>query len=258
MGEVVTLGERLQKDSELFEVLESVFDYSTVMSIYRLMNRGVISKLYGAVASGKEAKVYWGKGPRGEDLAVKIFYVQTASFRGGRLKYILGDPRFEGLRGDFRKLVYAWCQKEYRNLKRAFEAGVRVPKPYAIERNVLVMEFIGRDGVPAPLIKDKVPEDPASAFAEVKEYVKRLYWCAKLVHADLSEYNILVDEEGRLVIIDLGSAVLSSHPQAIEFLRSDVKNIYRFFSELGVDTGDPESFLREILSQQADDPCKEP
>lgn len=250
MGEVVALSKRLQKDSELFEVLESVFDYSTVMSIYRLMNRGVISKLYGAVASGKEAKVYWGKGPGGEDLAVKIFYVQTASFRGGRLKYILGDPRFEGLKGDFRKLVYAWCQKEYRNLARALEAGVRVPRPYAVERNVLVMEFIGKDGVPAPLIKDKVPEDPVRAFSEVKEYLKRLYLYAKLVHADLSEYNILVDEGDRLVIIDLGSAVLSSHPQAVEFLRSDVRNIYRFFSGLGVETGDPEDFLRELLSRQ--------
>ena len=242
--------DRVEKDSELFEVIEGVFDYSTVMGIYKLMNRGVIRKLYGAVASGKEARVYWGKGPSGEDIAIKIFYVQAASFRGGRLKYIAGDPRFEGLRGDFRRLVYAWCLKEFRNLRRAYESGVRVPRPYAVERNILVMEFIGRDGVPAPLLKERLPEDPARAFAEVKDAIKRLYLKAKLVHADLSEYNIMVHGD-QLVIIDLGSAVLSSHPLALEFLRNDIRNVYRFFSEAGVDTGDPEEFLREILSSEA-------
>lgn len=237
----------MRKDSELFEVLEGVFDYSTIMGVYKLMNRGVISKLYGAVASGKEAKVYWGKGARGEDLAIKIFYVQAASFRGGRLKYILGDPRFEGLRGDFRKLVYAWCLKEFRNLMRAFESGVPVPRPIAVERNILVMEFIGKNGVPAPLLKEKIPQDPVGAFNAIKEYLRRLYWHAKLVHADLSEYNILVDDNDRLVIIDFGSAVLSSHPQSTEFLKKDISNIYSFFAQLGVETGDPEDFLRELL-----------
>lgn len=249
MGEVVALNEPWGKDSEFTKILEGVFDYSTVMSIYRLMNRGIISRLYGAVASGKEAKVYWGKGPSGEDLAVKIFYVQASSFRGGRLKYILGDPRFEGLKGDFRKLVYAWCLKEYRNLKRAFEAGVPVPKPRAVERNVLVMEFIGKDGVPAPLLKDKLPRNLAKAFEEMKEYVRRLYQHAELVHADLSEYNVMVTENDRLVIIDLGSAVLASHPLAVEFLRNDIRNMYRFFSEHGIETGNPESFLEELLSR---------
>jgi len=242
------VSDRMKKDSKLSEVLEGVFDYWTVMGVYRLMSRRVITRLLGAVASGKEARVYWGKGPRGEDLAVKIFYVQAASFRGGRLKYILGDPRFEELRGDFRKLVYAWCLKEYRNLKRAYESGVPVPKPYAVERNILVMEFIGKDGVPAPLLKEKVPSDPVTAFSELKEYIRRLYWRAKLVHADLSEYNVMVDEGDRLVIIDFGSAVLASHPMAQEFLRKDVENIYRFFARVGVDTGPPDEFIEELLS----------
>jgi Serine/threonine protein kinase involved in cell cycle control len=248
VGEVVYVSKRLEKDSELYEVLEGVFDYWTVMGIYKLMSKGIIARLFGAVASGKEARVYWGKSPSGKDLAVKIFYVQASSFRGGRLKYIAGDPRFEGLRGDFRKLVYAWCLKEYRNLKRAYESGVPVPRPYAAERNILVMEFIGKNGVPAPLLKEKTLSDPARAFSELKEYIKRLYWRAKLVHADLSEYNVMVDEGDRLVIIDLGSAVLASHPMAREFLRKDVENIYRFFSGVGVNTGSPEEFLEELLS----------
>jgi len=251
VGEVVYVNEWVEKDSELFEVLEGVFDYWTVMGIYKLMNKGVIARLFGAVASGKEARVYWGKGPRGEDLAVKIFYVQASSFRGGRLKYIAGDPRFEGLKGDFKKLVYAWCLKEYRNLKRAYESGVPVPQPYAVERNILVMEFIGKEGVPAPLLKEKTPSNPAKAFSELKEYIRRLYLRAKLVHADLSEYNVMVSEGDKLVIIDLGSAVLSSHPMAQEFLRKDVENIYRFFSRIGVDTGSPEEFLEELLSGES-------
>lgn len=240
----------VEGDSELREVLEDVFDYRTVMAVYRLMNRGIIKKLYGTVATGKEARVYWGKSPSGEDLAVKIYLVWTAEFRKSRLKYIMGDPRFENVSRDPVKLIEAWCRKEFRNLKRAHSVGLPVPRPIAFEENILVMEFLGEDGTPYPLLKEKTPSDPQKVLENLKLFIKRLYHEAGLVHADLSEYNVMIRNGDEIVVIDFGSAVLTSHPNAVEFLSNDIRNIFRYFKEIGVDPGDPEIFLREILHEQ--------
>lgn len=241
-------GSRKVKDSRLFEVVEEVFDYPTLMALYYLINRGYIDKIYGAVASGKEARIYWGEDRQGRDLAIKIFLVLTAGFRRGRLKYIEGDPRFRRVGRNIRDLVRMWCSKEYRNLVRAYEAGVRVPKPYVYRENILVMEFIGKDerGKPAPLLKEAPPEDPDKAYEEIKRYIRLLYERAQLVHADLSEYNIL-NRGGELIIIDWGSAVHKSHPHASEFLLRDIKNIFSYFRRLGVEVESALSFYEELV-----------
>ncbi len=238
-----------EKDSELLETVEEVFDAKTLMALYNLMNRGVIKKMYGVVAAGKEARVYWAESPEGEDLAVKIFLVSTAEFRRGIIKYIDGDPRFKNIRKDRRHIIRIWCSKEFRNLKLAHAHGVRVPKPIDREENVLVMEFInapGLRGVPAPLIKDHPPIDPERAFEVIKNYIVVLYKNAKLVHADLSEYNIM-HRDGEYVIIDWGSAVHVDHPNAGEFLLRDIKTIFKYFRKLGVETPNPRDFFEDLI-----------
>ena len=84
-----------EKRSEEYEVLEEVFDKSTLMAIYEFMNDGVIKEIYGVVNSGKESRIYWGVGPNGEEIAIKIFLTVSAEFRRGRLPYIIG---IQGLR----------------------------------------------------------------------------------------------------------------------------------------------------------------
>jgi len=244
--------EKRVKDSRLFEVVEEVFDYPTLMALYKLINDGVIGVMHGAVAAGKEARIYWAETPKGEDIAVKIFLVQAAEFRRGRLVYIEGDPRFKRVRRGLRGLIELWCSKEFRNLRRAYEAGVRVPRPYARRGNVLVMEFVGDPDVrgrPAPLLREVELDDPEVAFETLKGYIRRLYLEAKLVHADLSEYNVMV-RGSELVLIDFGSAVDVSHPMASEFLRRDIRNIYAYFRRLGVDVGDPDEFYRELTASE--------
>ena len=237
-----------RKDTELYsyigkkfvkleegEVLEEVFDKPTLMTLYRLMNKGVIEHLFGVVKSGKEAKIYRGITPNGEELAVKIYLTVSAEFRKGMLPYIEGDIRFSHVKRDTRSLIYAWAVKEFRNLKKAWEIGVRVPKPYAVENNVLVMEFIGKEGIPAPLLKDVEPSNPQKIYRKLLDYIKTLYRDVELVHGDLSEYNIMVlDDEP--VIFDMSQAVLLSHPMADQLLKRDILNLNRFFKKLGVKT----------------------
>ncbi len=215
-------------------VMEEVFDKSTLMVIYDFLNRGVIHEVYGVVKAGKESRIYWSRDKEGNSLALKIYLTVSSEFRKGILKYIEGDPRFQGVKRDTRSLVYAWAQKEFRNLKQATAARVRVPKPIAVQKNVLVMEFIGREGMSAPTMKEQPPEKPQEIYENLLIQSRRLYRKAELVHGDLSEYNIMIWRR-RPVLFDLSQAVPLTHPLADSLLQRDLENLNRYFSELNVE-----------------------
>jgi len=239
-----------EKRSEEYEALEEVFDKPTLMTIYDLMNEGWIGEIYGAVKAGKESKLYWGKHPDGTELAIKIYLTVTAEFKKGMLVYISGDPRFERARRGSRNLIYLWARKEYRNLTEAYQAKVRVPKPFTVKNNVLLMEFIGKNGISAPLLKEIELRNPEKIYRQLLVYIKRLYVKAKLVHGDLSEYNVMV-WRGKPVIFDVSQAVSLEHPNATQFLWRDIENINRYFKRLGVEVYSAEDAFRRITGATA-------
>ena len=220
-----------EKRSEEYEVLEEVFDRSTLMTIYDFLNKGTIDEIHGVVKAGKEARIYWGKKPDGEELAIKIYLTVSAEFKKGMLPYIEGDPRFAHVRRDTRSLIYAWAQKEFKNLQSAAAANVPVPQPLAVSNNVLVMKFVGKNGVPAPLLKETALENPESTYQRLLDCVKQLCQQARLVHADLSEYNIMIWED-QPVLFDISQAVPLEHPMSDQFLRRDLENLHRYFRKL--------------------------
>jgi len=242
--------ERLMKEkrSEEYEVLEEVFDRSTLMIIYDFLNKSIIDEIHGVVKAGKESRVYWGKDKQGNELAIKIYLTVSAEFRKGMLKYIEGDPRFKGVRRDTRSLVFAWAQKEFRNLEQAIAAKVRVPKPIAVKNNVLIMEFIGKNGICAPSMKEHPPRNPEKIYKTLLNYLRRLYRKAELVHGDLSEYNVMI-WNGRPIIFDVSQAVPLSHPLADTLLYRDLKNINRYFSRLGVKVPSIEECYRKVTGR---------
>jgi RIO kinase 1 len=234
-----------EKRSEEYEVMEEVFDRSTLMTIYDFMNKGKIDEIYGVVNAGKEARIYWGKDRDGRELAIKIYLTVSAEFKKGMLPYIRGDPRFAHVRKDTRSLIYAWAQKEFKNLQRAMDAGVRVPEPIAVSKNVLIMSFIGKNGVSALLLKEVSLKNPRQVYRRLLTYVKKLYKKAKLVHADLSEYNIMIWKNAP-VLFDVSQSVTLEHPMADQFLRRDLENLYKYFKKLDVDVLSVEEMHRRI------------
>ena len=226
--------------------LEEVFDRATLMVIYELLKSGILYEVHGVVNAGKEARVYWGKNKEGKDLAVKIYLTASAEFRKGMLKYIEGDYRFKGVKRDTRSLIFTWAQKEYRNLEQASRAKVRVPRPVAVKNNVLVMEFIGKNGVNASSLKEQVPSNPEEVYEVLLTYLKRLYRKAEIVHGDLSEYNIMM-WKGKPVIFDVAQAVPTSHPMAEFFLRRDLANVNRFFKRLSVKVLPDDEAYRKVV-----------
>ena len=235
------------KDADQFKVEQSVFDDATFAAIYKLVQDGHIEAFGGPISTGKEANVYEALGDAG-DVAVKIYRINASNFQQMR-EYLEGDPRFEGIGSDKKKVVLAWTKKEFANLRRAQSAGVRVPRPIAVERNVLVMELVGLVEERARRLAEVDVENPETAFEVVREYMRRLY-SAGLVHGDLSEYNLII-HDGELVVIDLGQAATIHHPNADDFLDRDCRNVAAFFSRQGIDV-DPDD-LRAFVTASADD-----
>jgi RIO kinase 1 len=220
------------KDADQFKVEQSVFDDATFAAIYKLVQDGHIEAFGGPISTGKEANVYEALGAEG-DIAVKIYRINASDFQHMR-EYLDGDPRFEGIGNDKGKIVLAWTRKEFANLERAGKAGVRVPRPIAVERNVLVMELVGLVEDRARRLAEVNVENPETAYEVVREYMRRLHG-AGLVHGDLSEYNLIV-HDGELVVIDLGQAVTVHHRNADDFLRRDCRNVATFFTRQGLET----------------------
>ncbi|MCS7118889.1 MAG: serine protein kinase RIO [Archaeoglobaceae archaeon] len=236
------------------KIYAEVLDIRTLKILYKLSTK-FIKAIGGVISTGKEANVFYADGIfEGKEvpMAVKIYRIETSSFEKMD-EYIFGDRRFEH-RISTKEKIYLWAEKEFRNLERAFENGVRVPEPYTYLRNVLLMEFIGEDEVPAPTLieigKELAQLDVQKIFEKIIENVKKLYRKAELVHADLSEYNVMLLDEP--VIIDLSQAVLRDHPKALNYLRRDIRNLAKFFNKFRLQISEDELFEDIVGGENGD------
>ncbi len=241
-----------EKRSEDRSVVDSVLDTRTLAVLEYLLRKGFIDPTIALsiVSTGKEANVYYTLTTGGEEVAVKIYRMVASDFKR-REPYLVGDPRYRTIRKTTHALIYTWAQKEFKNIQRAFAAGVRVPKPEIVRKNVLVIEFIGKDRVPARLMRDVKLRNPTKTFERILKHVRTLYEKANLVHADLSEYNVLMWKE-EPILIDFAQAVLVDHPLSSKFLQRDLENISNYFSRLGVSITAAEVLLTELLEKKDD------
>jgi RIO kinase 1 len=227
------LSEKRLKSVEDKRVGSEVFDTITLKTLYKLANGGYIHRLNGAISTGKEANVFKGLDENDNFVAVKIYRVTTSDFKKMQT-YIQGDPRFHVRTTNKRQLVNAWVNKEFRNLQRAGEGGVKVPKPIVAKNNVLVMEFIGdEEGDAALPMRHSDIANPEKLLNKVINSMKLLYKEAGLVHGDLSSYNILI-QNNEPVIIDISQGMTKDHPIAEELLNRDIDNIVKDFKKLGI------------------------
>ncbi|OAD60503.1 Serine/threonine-protein kinase RIO1 [Eufriesea mexicana] len=228
------------KDKHDRATVEQVLDPRTRMILFKFLNQGIIAEINGCISTGKEANVYHAISKTGIEFAIKIYKTSILQFKD-RDKYVTGEFRFRHgyCRHNPRKMVRTWAEKEFRNLVRLQQGEVNAPKPILLRSHVLLMDFIGTNGWPSPKLKDIVltASKPRKLYRECIETMWKLYNKCKLVHADLSEYNMLY-HDGSIIIIDVSQAVEHDHPMALEFLRKDCINITEFFkkNEVGVMT----------------------
>lgn len=231
---------------------EQVLDPRTRMILLQMINRNVVSEVNGCLSTGKEANVYHALSIPQEDgleadvaplhRAIKVYKTSILVFKD-RDKYVTGEYRFrQGYsKSNNRAMVKVWAEKEMRNLKRIYASGIPCPEPVQLRLHVLVMGFLGdKKGVPAPRLKDvelvgsDIETRWKSLYLQILGYMRILYQTCRLVHADLSEYNILYHND-KLWLIDVSQSVEHDHPRSLEFLRMDIKNVSEFFRRKGVD-----------------------
>lgn len=229
--------------NEKMKTMHNVFDEFANKAIYKLIKQGHLDGLQSPISIGKEANIFSAK--KGDTrVIVKIYRLETCDFN--RIyDYIKEDPRYQTLSGKKRRIIFAWVQREFRNLLKAREAGVSVPTPYTFVGNIIVMELIGSDSI-APKLKDSPPEKPEEFLEKIVENMRKLYK-AGLVHADLSPFNILNDNE-KPVLIDFSQCTTKEASRAEEFLERDIKNITNFFKKLGLNP-DKEKIKQQITKQ---------
>ncbi|MBP1357304.1 MAG: serine protein kinase RIO [Sulfolobus sp.] len=241
--------EKKAKDEDLFKVVDSTIDTRTERNIYEVSRELHIEEVLGAISSGKEAKVYPARGEDGKWYALKIYYVSTAASKRAFQKYTFSDPRFKDIKvSNTRQLIATWARKEFKNLKILFDAGVRVPEPYLVYENILTMQFIGEEGFRAPLLKELPAEEiTKELYDEVINQVEIMVNKARIIHCDLSEFNIMV-YDNLPYIIDVGQAIFIEEEQshALELLRRDIDNINRFFKDMEIEIMPTEEILKRL------------
>ncbi|MEM0494855.1 MAG: RIO1 family regulatory kinase/ATPase [Thermofilum sp.] len=188
-----------------------------------LAKRGVLEAIsQSPVGEGKESEVYLGLTPGGRLVAVKVHRVGRTSFRSVKKVrlYAAGKRHTSWL---YQSRLAA--RSEYEALRLLWKAGVSVPEPIDWNRHVVVTGYV--EGV--ELSEGPELEDPGSVLERALAEVEKAYR-AGVVHGDLSEYNVLVVEGEKVVLIDWPQWVSSSHPQALTLLKRDVENLAAFFA----------------------------
>ncbi|KNC83717.1 atypical/RIO/RIO1 protein kinase [Sphaeroforma arctica JP610] len=217
---------------------EQVLDPRTRMILFKMMSAGVFNEIHGCVSTGKEANVYHAfTEDRDAEFAIKVYKTSILVFKD-RDRYVSGEFRFRKgyCASNPRKMVKLWAEKEMRNYIRLFQAGIPTPRMIMLRQHVLVMEFLGKDGWAAPRLKDATisADRHRSLYMQCVKDMRKMFHVCKLVHGDLSEYNLLYWKQ-QLYFIDVSQSVEHEHPRALDFLRKDCSNITAFFKKNGVD-----------------------
>jgi RIO kinase 1 len=256
------------KDKSDRATSEQVLDPRTRMILLQMINRSIVSEINGCLSTGKEANVYGAVtiptatsenlNPPPLHRAIKVYKTSILVFKD-RDKYVTGEHRFQGgyNKSSNRARVKVWAEKEMRNLKRLYAAKIPCPEPIYLRLHVLVMGFLGdKKGWPAPRLRDvelpgsveEVEAQWRTLYIQLLSIMQKMYKVCRLVHADLSEYNMLYHEK-KLFIIDVSQSVEHDHPRSLEFLRMDIKNVSDFFRRKGINVLSERAVFEFITSQ---------
>ncbi|XP_050299178.1 serine/threonine-protein kinase RIO3 [Anthonomus grandis grandis] len=250
---------KVQDKKEDQATAEFGMDAATRLYIYKMINAQLLKQVNGVISIGKEAVILHAdtdedfpdaKISLPKECAIKVFKTTLSEYKQ-RDKYIKDDHRFKDRVGKqtSKKTIHLWAEKEMANLMRLKRAGLNCPEVINLKKHVLVMSFIGQNHVPAPKLKDAFMSDAdyIDAYEQVIGSMKTLYLEANLIHADLSEYNILWHND-MCYFIDVSQSVEPSHENAFHFLYRDCCNVINFFTKKNVSKIlTPEELFEQIV-----------
>ncbi len=190
------------------------------LAINNLVKANIIDSFGQILGVGKEADVYDALSPAGQRIAVKFHRLGRISFRQTRRKRGYAREHTTWL---FQSHIAA--EREFQAMQLVYKNGVSVPEPISHNRHVIAMGMI--EG--AELSKYSEIGKPEKILKEILRNVRKAYLKARVIHSDLSEYNIILRPDGHILIIDWPQYVMADHPNAEELLMRDLNNILAFF-----------------------------
>jgi RIO kinase 2 len=204
------------------------------LAINALVRAGVLEGFGKSLGVGKEADVFDAIDPQGERIAVKFHRLGRISFRQTQRKRGYVKEHAGWL---FQSRLAA--EKEFAALKIVYPKGVAVPKPISQNRHVIAMGMI--EGVELAKL-GRIPK-LSRILKEVLRNIRKTYMQAGIIHADLSEYNIIIKPNLHILVIDWPQYVKREHPNAQELLQRDIQNVLQYFErKQGLSVGFEQTF----------------
>ncbi|MDD3264192.1 MAG: serine protein kinase RIO [Candidatus Nanoarchaeia archaeon] len=232
-------------DKDKFKTYNEVFDNHTLRLLFELSSKGYFDDLISKIKVGKESNIFIAtKG--NEKVIVKIYLLNTSNFNKMK-EYLLEDKRYSNLSNRKRQIVFTWASREFRNLNKMKTANMNSPRPIYQKENILIMQMIGENQA-APPLKDYWPLNPDDFFLKLIEEIKIMYQEAKIIHADLSGFNVLNFNE-EPYIIDVSQSLSIDSANATDYLIRDVENINLIYKKITKKEFDIRNVLNYIVGK---------
>ena len=195
-----------------------------LLALHTLVKQNIISQLGPPIGKGKESDVYSCMNDAGDIYAAKIYRIGRASFKNVKqLRDLIGD------RGHLSWLYInrLAAKKEYEALEKVYKLKLNTPKPISYNRHIIIMSYLrGKE-----LVYFKTIKNPMKIFNKIIKQLRIIYKKGKMIHGDLGEFNIVLDQKGNILIIDWLQWVPIDHPNATSLLERDIGNICNYFTK---------------------------
>ena len=193
-----------------------------LLALHTLVEKNIISQLGPLIGKGKESDVYSCMDDDKNIYAAKFYRMGRTSFKSiKQLRDIIGE------RGHLSWLYInrLAAKKEYEALEKIYRLNLNTPNPIGYNRHIIIMSYLrGKE-----LVYYKRIKKPLKIFNRIIKQYRVIYKKANMIHGDLGEFNVVMDEKGNILIIDWLQWVPSDHPNAKSLLERDIENICNFF-----------------------------
>jgi RIO kinase 2 len=213
------------RDSSKFDIAYNLNSKAyDLLALHTLVEKNVISQLGPLIGKGKESDVYGCIDDDGNIFAAKFYRMGRTSFRGIK--------KYRDLLGN--RSHFSWlyvnrlaAKKEFEALEKIYPLKLNTPKPISYNRHVIIMSYLrGKE-----LAYHKSVKKPQKIFNRIIKQMKTIFQKVDMIHGDLGEFNIVLDEKGNILIIDWLQWVSREHPNAYSLLERDIANICSFFKK---------------------------
>jgi len=219
------------KEETYVKILERGLD---ILSIWNFVKHEKIERVLARIGKGKESEVYSAIDREKNWYVVKLHRYYSLEFKRIKQSLAYSAIKFRGeelkLKEYLIDIPKAKAQVEFHALQKVFEIGVNVPKPIDLDRHAVLTEMIwDMPGIPSKLLKDINLKNPKDALEIILEDYEKILKEAKIVHGDLSEFNIMITKNGEIFYIDWPQAVPIDYENAKQLAERDIQNILNYF-----------------------------